>query len=44
MSERLRGEHWWASGSAMRLLLSEYMKYIVARTRMRLNGPSRGLA
>jgi uncharacterized SAM-binding protein YcdF (DUF218 family) len=44
MSERLRAEHWWASGSAMRLLLSEYMKYIVARTRMRLNGPSRDLA
>jgi uncharacterized SAM-binding protein YcdF (DUF218 family) len=44
ISERLRAEHWWASGSAMRLLLSEYMKYIVARTRMRLNGPSRGLA
>src|SRR5262245_15274613 len=44
MSERLRAEHWWASGPAMRLLLSEYVKYIVARTRMRLNGPSRGLA
>jgi uncharacterized SAM-binding protein YcdF (DUF218 family) len=41
MSERLRGEHWWTSGSAMRLLLSEYVKYIVARTRMQLNGPSR---
>jgi uncharacterized SAM-binding protein YcdF (DUF218 family) len=38
MSERLRTEHWWASGPAMRLLLTEYVKYIVARTRMRLNG------
>jgi uncharacterized SAM-binding protein YcdF (DUF218 family) len=38
MSERLRADHWWASGPAMRLLLSEYVKYIVARTRMRLNG------
>jgi uncharacterized SAM-binding protein YcdF (DUF218 family) len=44
MSERLRTDHWWASGPAMRLLLTEYVKYIVARARMRLNGPSRGLA
>jgi uncharacterized SAM-binding protein YcdF (DUF218 family) len=44
MSERLRAEHWWASGPAMRLLLTEYVKYIVAQARMRLNGPSRGLA
>jgi uncharacterized SAM-binding protein YcdF (DUF218 family) len=44
ISERLRAEHWWTSGPAMRLLLSEYVKYIVARTRMRLNGPSRTLA
>jgi uncharacterized SAM-binding protein YcdF (DUF218 family) len=44
MSERLRTDHWWASGPAMRLLLTEYVKYIVARARMRLNGPSHGLA
>jgi uncharacterized SAM-binding protein YcdF (DUF218 family) len=44
MSERLRADHWWTSGPAMRLLLTEYVKYIVARARMRLNGPSRGLA
>jgi uncharacterized SAM-binding protein YcdF (DUF218 family) len=44
MSERLRAEHWWASGPAMRLLLTEYVKYVIARARMRLNGPSRGLA
>jgi uncharacterized SAM-binding protein YcdF (DUF218 family) len=44
MSERLRADHWWASGPAMRLLLTEYVKYIVARARMRLNGPSRGVA
>jgi len=36
MSERLRAEHRWASGPAMRLLLTEYVKYIVARARMRL--------
>jgi uncharacterized SAM-binding protein YcdF (DUF218 family) len=40
-SDRLRAEHWWASGSAMRLLLSEYVKYIVARARMRLDPASR---
>ena len=39
MSERLRTDHWWASGPAMRLLLTEYVKYIMARARMRLNGP-----
>jgi uncharacterized SAM-binding protein YcdF (DUF218 family) len=39
MSERLRTEHWWASGPAMRLLLTEYVKYIVAQARMRLKGP-----
>jgi uncharacterized SAM-binding protein YcdF (DUF218 family) len=44
MSERLRTDHWGASGPAMRLLLTEYVKYIMARARMRLNGPSRGLA
>src|SRR5215470_13934860 len=38
MSERLRAEHWWTSGPAMRLLLTEYVKYVIARTRMRLNG------
>jgi uncharacterized SAM-binding protein YcdF (DUF218 family) len=43
MSERLRADHWWTSGPAMRLLVTEYVKYIVARARMRLNGPSRGL-
>jgi hypothetical protein len=44
MSERLRGEHWWASGPAMRLLLTEYVKYVIAQARIRLNGASRGLA
>ena len=36
-SDRLRAEHWWANGPAMRLLLSEYLKYIVAQARMRLD-------
>jgi uncharacterized SAM-binding protein YcdF (DUF218 family) len=36
-SDRLRVEHWWANGPAMRLLLTEYLKYIVAQARMRLD-------
>ena len=36
-SDRLRTERWWASPPAMRVLLSEYVKYIVARARMRLD-------
>jgi uncharacterized SAM-binding protein YcdF (DUF218 family) len=43
-SDRLRGEPRWASGPAMRLLLSEYVKYIVARVRMRLDPASGRLA
>ena len=43
-SERLRADHWWTNGPAMRLLLTEYVKYVVAQARMRLNGPSRSLA
>ena len=43
-SDRLRAEPWWASGPAMRLLLSEYVKYIVARVRMRLDPASARLA
>jgi uncharacterized SAM-binding protein YcdF (DUF218 family) len=37
ISERLRAEPWWANETIMRLLLSEYLKYIVARARMRLD-------
>jgi uncharacterized SAM-binding protein YcdF (DUF218 family) len=44
MSERLRTEHWWASGPAMRLLLTEYVKYVIVRARIRLNGTARSLA
>jgi uncharacterized SAM-binding protein YcdF (DUF218 family) len=44
MSERLRAEHWWTSGPAMRVLLTEYVKYVIVRARIRLNGAARGLA
>ena len=43
-SDRLRAEHWWASGPAVRRLLSEYVKYIVAQARMRLDPASGRLA
>jgi hypothetical protein len=36
ISERVRVESWWTSPSTTRLLFWEYLKYIVARVRMRL--------
>jgi uncharacterized SAM-binding protein YcdF (DUF218 family) len=36
VSEKWRDEPWWTSGPAMRLLLSEYVKYIAAEVRVRL--------
>ena len=36
VSEKWRDEPWWTSGPAMRLLLSEYVKYIAAEIRVRL--------
>jgi uncharacterized SAM-binding protein YcdF (DUF218 family) len=35
VTERMRGEPWWASGPTARLLFFEYLKYIVAQVRMR---------
>jgi uncharacterized SAM-binding protein YcdF (DUF218 family) len=37
VSDRLRAEPWWASAATMRLMLSEYLKYIFAQVRMRVN-------
>src|SRR6476659_2901807 len=37
VSDRLRTEPWWSSSAIARLLLSEYMKYIFAQVRIRLN-------
>jgi uncharacterized SAM-binding protein YcdF (DUF218 family) len=39
VSDRL-GEPWWSHGATTRLLLSEYVKYIVAMFRMRLDAAS----
>ena len=36
IGEKWRDEPWWTSGGTLRLLLSEYMKYIAAETRVRL--------
>src|ERR1700733_3225156 len=36
VAEKLRAEPWWANGTTMRLVLSEYLKYVVAQMRIRL--------
>jgi uncharacterized SAM-binding protein YcdF (DUF218 family) len=35
--ERRRGEPWWSSGATTRLMISEYLKYIIAVVRTRLD-------
>lgn len=37
VSDRLRVEPWWASGDTARLVLSEYLKYLAAKVRMRFD-------
>ncbi len=37
VSEKLRAEPWWSHGDTARLMLSEYVKYLVAVARMRLD-------
>jgi len=36
VGEKWREEPWWTSGSTLRLLLSEYLKYVAANVRVRL--------
>jgi uncharacterized SAM-binding protein YcdF (DUF218 family) len=36
VSERMRSESWWTNPTAARLLIYEYLKYIVATARLRL--------
>jgi uncharacterized SAM-binding protein YcdF (DUF218 family) len=36
VSDRLRGESWWTSGTTIRLIFSEYLKYVVAQLRMKV--------
>ncbi|HMM92214.1 YdcF family protein [Bradyrhizobium sp.] len=37
IGERWRDEPWWTSGATLRLLLSEYAKYVAAEVRVRLD-------
>jgi hypothetical protein len=37
VSERMKSASWWSSSTAARLLLSEYLKYVFAIVRMRLD-------
>jgi uncharacterized SAM-binding protein YcdF (DUF218 family) len=38
VGEKWRDEPWWASSATLRLLLSEYLKYVAAEVRVRLAG------
>jgi hypothetical protein len=38
VGDKWRDEPWWTSGGTLRLLLSEYAKYIAAEMRVRLAG------
>jgi uncharacterized SAM-binding protein YcdF (DUF218 family) len=40
VSDKLRAESWWDSLPTARLLFSEYLKYMLAQIRMRLEPPS----
>jgi uncharacterized SAM-binding protein YcdF (DUF218 family) len=37
VSDRLRIEPWWSNGTTTRLVLSEYLKYLFAKMRMRFD-------
>lgn len=43
VSEKLRVEPWWSSAATARLVMQEYLKFLFARTRMRLN-PGAGVS
>jgi hypothetical protein len=36
VGDKWREEPWWSNGATMRLLLSEYVKYVAAEVRVRL--------
>ncbi len=38
VSDRLRIEPWWSNGATTRLVVSEYLKYLAAKVRMRFDG------
>jgi uncharacterized SAM-binding protein YcdF (DUF218 family) len=37
ITDRMKDESWWTSAATMKLMLSEYLKYMFAHLRMRLN-------
>jgi uncharacterized SAM-binding protein YcdF (DUF218 family) len=37
VSEKAKSESWWSNAESVRLLLSEYVKYLLALTRMRVD-------
>jgi hypothetical protein len=37
ITDKLHAEPWWTHGPTMKLMLSEYLKYMAARMRMRLD-------
>ncbi len=39
VSDRLRVEPWWSNGDTTKLVLSEYLKYLFAKVRMRFDTP-----
>ncbi len=42
VGDKWRDEPWWTSGAALRLLLSEYVKYVFAEVRVMLGGIGQG--
>jgi len=42
VSDRLRIEPWWSNGATTRLVLSEYLKYLFAKLRMRVDSADSG--
>ncbi len=42
VGDKWREEPWWTSGAALRLLLSEYAKYVFAQTRVAFGGVGQG--
>jgi uncharacterized SAM-binding protein YcdF (DUF218 family) len=40
VTDRLRAQPWWTSGPTARLMLSEYVKYLLSQLRIRVNSAS----
>ena len=40
IADKLHAEPWWTRGTTMKLMFSEYLKYVVARMRIRFNPAS----